>query len=240
MKKKYVVMDGNTAAAYSAYAFTEVAAIYPITPSSPMAEKVDEWSAKGKKNLFGSTVDVIQMQSEAGAAGTCHGSLQAGALTTTFTSSQGLMLMIPVTSIGGKDTIDWQGQTRLTACLSGAFCSFRLGLRQQACGSKTKNHSKIHRWQVQSSFAGAEMCPDKKRPAENTCRIVKGLDAVWAHFCPSKPCLPLSIDGSVKGNRQCSLSRSITRRSDQNRKIKYCFLFCDFATACQKSPFGLF
>ena len=125
----------------------------------------------------------------------------------------------PVTHIGGKDTIDWQGQTRLPACLSGAFCSFRLGLRQprskgtslgsigenmptqQACGSKTKNHSKIHRWQVRSSFAGAEMCPDKKRPAENTCRIVKGLDAVWAHFCPSKPCLPLSIDGSVKGNR---------------------------------------
>ena len=101
----------------------------------------------------------------------------------------------PVTSIGGKDTIDWQGQTRLTACLSGAFCSFRLGLRQQACVSKTKNHSKIHRWQVRSSFAGAEMCPDKKRPAENTCRIVKGLDAVWAHFCPSKPCLPLSSDG---------------------------------------------
>ena len=79
-KKNYAVMDGNTAAAYSAYAFTEVAAIYPITPSSPMAEKVDEWSAKGKKNLFGTTVDVIQMQSEAGAAGTCHGSLQAGAL----------------------------------------------------------------------------------------------------------------------------------------------------------------
>ena len=94
-------------------------------------------------------------------------------------------------------TIDWQGQTRLTACLSGAFCSFRLGLRQQACGSKTKNHSKIHRWQVRSSFAGAEMCPDKKRPAENTCRIVKGLDAGWAHFCPSKPCLPLSIDGTL-------------------------------------------
>ena len=91
-----------------------------------------------------------------------------------------------------------------------------------------------------NSFVGAEMCPDKKRPAENTCRIVKGLDAVWAHFCPSKPCLPLSIDGSVKGNRQGSLSRSITRRSDQNRKIKYCFLFCDFASACQKSPNGLF
>ena len=95
MKKKFAVMDGNTAAAHVAYAFTEVAAIYPITPSSPMAEKVDEWSAKGRKNLFGSTVDVIQMQSEAGAAGTCHGSLQAGALTTTYTASQGLMLMIP-------------------------------------------------------------------------------------------------------------------------------------------------
>ncbi|WP_295582895.1 pyruvate:ferredoxin (flavodoxin) oxidoreductase [uncultured Oscillibacter sp.] len=103
MHKKYVVMDGNTAAAHVAYAFTEVAAIYPITPSSPMAEKVDEWSAKGRKNLFGSTVDVIQMQSEAGAAGTCHGSLQAGALTTTFTSSQGLMLMIPAMyAMGGQ------------------------------------------------------------------------------------------------------------------------------------------
>ena len=96
-------MDGNTAAAHVAYAFTEVAAIYPITPSSPMAEKVDEWSAKGRKNLFGSTVDVIQMQSEAGAAGTCHGALQAGALTTTFTSSQGLMLMIPAMyAMGGQ------------------------------------------------------------------------------------------------------------------------------------------
>ena len=103
MSKKNVVMDGNTAAAHVAYAFTEVAAIYPITPSSPMAEKVDEWSAKGRKNLFGSTVDVIQMQSEAGAAGTCHGSLQAGALTTSFTSSQGLMLMIPAMyAMGGQ------------------------------------------------------------------------------------------------------------------------------------------
>ena len=103
MNKQYAVMDGNTAAAHVAYAFTEVAAIYPITPSSPMAEKVDEWSAKGRKNLFGSTVDVIQMQSEAGAAGTCHGAAQAGALTTTFTSSQGLMLMIPAMyAMGGQ------------------------------------------------------------------------------------------------------------------------------------------
>ena len=89
------VMDGNTAAAYASYAFTEVAAIYPITPSSQMAEVVDEWASQGKKNLFGQPVKVLEMQSEAGAAGTCHGSLQAGALTTTYTAAQGLMLMIP-------------------------------------------------------------------------------------------------------------------------------------------------
>lgn len=95
MSQKRVVMDGNMAAAYASYAFTEVAAIFPITPSSGMAEKVDEWAANGKKNIFGEPVKVVQMQSEAGAAGTCHGSLQAGALTTTYTASQGLLLMIP-------------------------------------------------------------------------------------------------------------------------------------------------
>ncbi|TFH43243.1 MAG: pyruvate:ferredoxin (flavodoxin) oxidoreductase [Chrysiogenales bacterium] len=88
-------MDGNTAAAHVAYAFTEVAAIYPITPSSTMAECVDEWSSYGRKNIFGETVRVVEMQSEAGAAGAMHGSLQSGALTTTFTASQGLLLMIP-------------------------------------------------------------------------------------------------------------------------------------------------
>ncbi len=88
-------MDGNTAAAYISYAFTEVAAIYPITPSSTMAELVDEWSSKNKKNLFNEPVKVVEMQSEAGAAGTVHGSLQAGALTSTYTASQGLLLMIP-------------------------------------------------------------------------------------------------------------------------------------------------
>jgi pyruvate-ferredoxin/flavodoxin oxidoreductase len=88
-------MDGNTAAAYISYAFTEVAGIFPITPSSPMAEYVDEWAAKGKKNIFGQTVEIVEMQSEAGAAGTVHGSLGAGALTTTYTASQGLLLMIP-------------------------------------------------------------------------------------------------------------------------------------------------
>ena len=88
-------MDGNTAAAHVSYAFTEVAGIYPITPSSPMADNVDQWAAAGRKNIFGTTVKVVEMQSEAGAAGTVHGSLNAGALTTTYTASQGLLLMIP-------------------------------------------------------------------------------------------------------------------------------------------------
>ena len=95
MARKFKTMDGNTAAAHVSYAFTEVAGIYPITPSSPMADYVDQWSAAGRKNIFGNTVKVVEMQSEAGAAGTVHGSLAAGALTTTYTASQGLLLMIP-------------------------------------------------------------------------------------------------------------------------------------------------
>ncbi|MCL2019442.1 MAG: pyruvate:ferredoxin (flavodoxin) oxidoreductase [Oscillospiraceae bacterium] len=95
MARKKVCMKGNTAAAHVSYAFTEVAGIYPITPSSDMAEITDEWSSQGKKNLFGDTVKVVEMQSEAGAAAVVHGSLQAGALTTTYTASQGLLLMIP-------------------------------------------------------------------------------------------------------------------------------------------------
>ena len=95
MAKEVRVIDGNEAAGYISYAFTEVAGIYPITPSSNMAEWVDEWAAKGKKNLFGQEVKVVEMQSEAGAAATCHGALQAGALSTTYTASQGLLLMIP-------------------------------------------------------------------------------------------------------------------------------------------------
>ena len=94
-QKKFLTCDGNQAAAHIAYMFSEVAAIYPITPSSTMAEYVDEWAAAGRKNIFGETVKVEEMQSEAGAAGALHGSLQAGALTTTFTASQGLLLMIP-------------------------------------------------------------------------------------------------------------------------------------------------
>jgi len=95
MSGKMKTMDGNAAAAWISYAFTEVAAIYPITPSTPMAENVDEWAAQGKKNLFGQPVRLMEMQSEAGAAGAVHGALQAGALTTTYTASQGLLLMIP-------------------------------------------------------------------------------------------------------------------------------------------------
>ena len=98
-EKKLVTMDGNEAAAYRAYAFTEVAAIYPITPSSPMAEKTDAWSAKGKKNIFGQTVSLIEMQSEAGAAAAVHGALETGALAASFTSSQGLMLMLSLIHI---------------------------------------------------------------------------------------------------------------------------------------------
>ncbi len=95
MSRKKQSMDGNTAAAHVSYAFTDVAAIYPITPSSPMADSVDQWSAAGRENIFGNQVKVVELQSEAGAAGTVHGSLAAGAMTTTFTASQGLLLMIP-------------------------------------------------------------------------------------------------------------------------------------------------
>src|ERR1035437_3497600 len=94
-KKNFITCDGNYAAAHVAYMFTEVAAIYPITPSSTMAEYVDEWAAQGKKNIFGEIVKVVEMQSEAGAVGALHGSLQSGALTTTYTCSQGLLLMVP-------------------------------------------------------------------------------------------------------------------------------------------------
>ncbi|WP_302620402.1 2-oxoacid:acceptor oxidoreductase family protein, partial [uncultured Oscillibacter sp.] len=95
MARKFKSMDGNNAAAYVSYAFTEVAGIYPITPSSPMADLVDQWAAAGQKNIFGTTVKVCEMQSEAGASGTVHGSLATGAMTTTYTASQGLLLMIP-------------------------------------------------------------------------------------------------------------------------------------------------
>lgn len=95
MARSMKTMDGNHAAAHVSYAYTDVAAIYPITPSSVMAEATDEWATAGRTNVFGHEVQITEMQSEAGAAGTVHGSLAAGALTTTFTASQGLLLMIP-------------------------------------------------------------------------------------------------------------------------------------------------
>ena len=95
MARKMKSRDGNTAAAHVSYAFTEVAGIYPITPSSPMADSVDQWAAAGQKNIFGTTVKVIEMQSEAGAAGAGHGPTPGGSPTTTFTASQGLLLIIP-------------------------------------------------------------------------------------------------------------------------------------------------
>ena len=95
MARKMKTMDGNHAAAHVAYAYTDVSAIYPITPSSVMAEATDEWASQGRKNIFGREVQVTEMQSEAGVAGTVHGSLATGALTTTYTASQGLLLMIP-------------------------------------------------------------------------------------------------------------------------------------------------
>ncbi|MBR0185244.1 MAG: pyruvate:ferredoxin (flavodoxin) oxidoreductase, partial [Synergistaceae bacterium] len=95
MKRNWKTMDGNEAVAHVAYAFSEMATIYPITPSSPMPEHIDEWAAHGRKNIFGHTVKVTEMQSEAGAAGACHGALSAGALASTYTASQGLLLMIP-------------------------------------------------------------------------------------------------------------------------------------------------
>ncbi len=103
--RKIKTMDGNTAAAHVAYAFSEVSAIYPITPSSPMAESIDEWEAQGRKNIFGEQVKIIEMESEGGAAGAVHGAITAGAYTTTFTASQGLLLMIPnMYKLSGEQT----------------------------------------------------------------------------------------------------------------------------------------
>ena len=114
MARKTKTMDGNSAAAYVSYAFTEVAGIYPITPSSPMADNVDQWAAQGRKNIFGTTVNVIEMQSEAGAAGTVHGSLAAGALT-----ALSRLHGIPIVSIHAPTLLLTQ---RIDELLFGAFC----------------------------------------------------------------------------------------------------------------------
>ena len=146
MSKKMKTIDGNTAAAHVAYAMSDVAAIYPITPSTPMGEIADEWSAQGRKNIFGQTLLVKQMQSEAGAAGAVHGALAAGSLTTTFTASQGLLLMIPnmykisgellpgvfhvtARALASPRPFHFRGSRRCHVCPSGRVCPsvFQLG-----------------------------------------------------------------------------------------------------------------
>ena len=124
MARKMKTMDGNHAAAHASYAFTDVAAIFPITPSSVMAEATDEWATQGRLNMFGQTVQVTEMQSEAGAAGTVHGSLAAGALTTTYTASQGLLLMIPnLYKVAGEQTAGRIQRIRTCTCQP---CTFHL------------------------------------------------------------------------------------------------------------------
>ena len=131
MARKMKTMDGNHAAAHASYAYSDVAAIYPITPSSVMAEATDEWATQGRTNIFGQTVQVTEMQSEAGAAGAVHGSLAAGALTTTFTASQGLLLMIPnlYTVAGERRTGSYGPDSGSTLCGNQRTSSFYQFLR---------------------------------------------------------------------------------------------------------------
>ena len=155
-EKKFITCDGNEAAAHVSYMFSEVAAIYPITPSSPMAEHVDEWAARGRKNLWGQTVSVQEMQSEGGAAGAVHGSLQAGALTTTFTASQGLLLMIPnmykiagemlpcvfnvsARTLASHSLCIFGDHQDVMACRQTGFAMFRTGGYGSVCRSSSGN-----------------------------------------------------------------------------------------------------
>jgi hypothetical protein len=168
-KENMKTMDGNTAAAYVSYAFTDVAAIYPITPSSNMAEAIDEWAAYGKKNIFGQEVKVVEMQSEAGAAGAVHGSLAAGALTTTYTASQGLLLMIPnMYKIAERTSASL---TRTSSLAQFSFPERNLGKLKLTCTSpaqcrmisawKTPRTSSL---QAPSSFVKAQTCLPPTRP----------------------------------------------------------------------------
>ena len=129
-QRRMKTMDGNTAAAHVSYAFTDVASIYPITPSSTMAEVVDEWAAYGRKNIFGQTVKVAEMQSEAGAAGAVHGSLAAGALSTTYTASQGLLLMIPNMYKIAGELLTWSIPCCSKKCFDTCALYFRRPLRR--------------------------------------------------------------------------------------------------------------
>ena len=138
MARQMQTMDGNTAAAHVSYAFTEVAAIYPITPSSPMADCTDIWATQGRQNIFGNTVKLVEMQSEGGASGAFHGSLLGGALTTTYTASQGLLLMIPnMFKVAGEllpGVIDVSARTIATHALSIFGDLFRYDLFRKRTG----------------------------------------------------------------------------------------------------------
>ena len=147
---KIKTMDGNEAAAYASYAFTEVATIYPITPSSTMAELVDEWSAHGKTNVFGQTVKVVEMQSEAGAAGAVHGSLQGGALTTTYTASQGLLLMFPDMYKIAGELLPGVFHVSARALATHAVCIF--GDHQDVMGVRASGFAELSSQNVQEAM----------------------------------------------------------------------------------------
>ena len=155
--KNMVMIDGNTAAGHVAHALSEVISIYPITPSSPMGEVADEYSAKGKKNIWGTVPDVVEMQSEAGAAGAVHGALTTGALSTTFTASQGLLLMIPnMYKIAGELTSTvFHVAARIDAAVrakqSGPYPKIRIG----AVGIFSCLYRGLHQGSVIHSFAAS-------------------------------------------------------------------------------------
>ena len=156
MARKMKTMDGNHAAAHASYAFSDVAAIYPITPSSVMAEATDEWATQGRKNIFGQEVQVTEMQSEAGAAGAVHGSLAAGALTTTYTASQGLLLMIPnLYKIAGEQL---PGVFNVSARALASHLTLPYPLPQRTSGNSS--------WR-QSSLRYRRCCPESTVP--NRC-----------------------------------------------------------------------
>ena len=144
--RKLKTMDGNTAAAHVAYAFSEVATIYPITPSSPMAESMDEWVSQDRTNIFGEKVKIIEMESEGGAAGAVHGSITAGAYTSTFTASQGLLLMIPnMYKLAGEQTptvfhVAARALSPDWFCYAGV--KFRAAGYGSCCSSASFNHSR--------------------------------------------------------------------------------------------------
>ena len=163
MARKMKTMDGNHAAAHASYAYSDVAAIYPITPSSVMAEATDEWATQGRKNIFGQEVQVTEMQSEAGAAGAVHGSLAAGALTTTYTASQGLLLMIPnLYKIAGEQLPGVFNVSARALAISRTF-HFRRSLRRYGLSSdRMRNALRIIRTGSYGPDTGCSSCSNQR------------------------------------------------------------------------------